>query len=95
MPELATASLHDDVYRVLKEAEGHMTQAAILGRLSVPYDAIKLERRIAHLGKDFAIDMVETKAGPHTGSVSLRRSLVSKTTVDTRSSRRSQGSRIS
>ncbi|GAA3159820.1 DNA (cytosine-5-)-methyltransferase [Blastococcus jejuensis] len=64
MPELASATLHDDVYRVLKEAEGHLSTAAILGRLSVPYDAIKLERRIAHLSKDFAIDMVETKSGP-------------------------------
>lgn len=64
MPELASATLHDDVYRVFKEAEGHLSTTAILGRLSVPYDAIKLERRIAHLSKDFVIDMVETKAGP-------------------------------
>jgi DNA (cytosine-5)-methyltransferase 1 len=64
MPELAGATVHDDVYRVLKEADRHLSTAAILGRLSVPYDAIKLERRLAHLSKDFAIDMVETKAGP-------------------------------
>lgn len=64
MPELDAASVHDDVYRVLKEADVHLTSSAILKRLSVPYDAIKLERRIAHLGKDFAISMVETKAGP-------------------------------
>lgn len=64
MPELASASLHDDVYRVLKEADTPLTQAGILKRLSDPYDVIKLERRIAHLSKDFTIDMVETKSGP-------------------------------
>lgn len=64
MPELASATLHDDVYRVLKEADRPLTQAAILAKLKVPYDAIKLERRIAHLSKDFWIDVQETRSGP-------------------------------
>lgn len=64
MPELASATLHDDVYRVLKEADRPLTQAAILGKLRVPYDVIKLERRIAHLSKDFGIDVLDTKSGP-------------------------------
>lgn len=64
MPELASPTVHDPVYRVLKEAEGYLTPSAILGRLTVPYDAIKLERRIAHLSRDFDIEMKETKSGP-------------------------------
>lgn len=64
MPELASASLHDPVYRVLKEADDFLTPAAILSRLAVPYDPIKLERRVAHLRKDFVIELKETKSGP-------------------------------
>ena len=64
MPELASPSLHDPVYRVLKEADDYLTPAAILRKLTVPYDSIKLERRVAHLSKDFVIELKETKAGP-------------------------------
>ena len=64
MPELASATLHDPVYRVMKEADGHLTPAAILSKLTGPYDAITLERRIAHLSQDFAMDIKETKTGP-------------------------------
>jgi DNA (cytosine-5)-methyltransferase 1 len=64
MPELASATLHDPVYRVMKEAGSHLTPAAILSKLTVPYDAITLERRIAHLSQDFAMDIKETKTGP-------------------------------
>ncbi|SDM65864.1 C-5 cytosine-specific DNA methylase [Geodermatophilus siccatus] len=64
MPELASATLHAPVYRLLKEADGYLTPAAILRNLTVPYDAIQLERRIAHLSKDFVIDIEETRSGP-------------------------------
>ncbi|SNS54650.1 DNA (cytosine-5)-methyltransferase 1 [Geodermatophilus saharensis] len=64
MPELASATMHDPVYRVLREADGYLTPSAILSKLAVPYDAIQLERRIAHLSKDFVIDIEETKSGP-------------------------------
>ncbi|MGY1693571.1 DNA cytosine methyltransferase [Geodermatophilus sp. SYSU D00814] len=64
MPELAGATMHDPVYRLLKEADGSLTAAAILRKLPVTYDPIQLERRIAHLSKDFAIDIEDTKSGP-------------------------------
>lgn len=64
MPELAGATVHDDVYRVLREADGFLTPAAILKKLSVPYDTIQLERRLAHLSKDFVFESREGKAGP-------------------------------
>lgn len=49
MPELASATMHDPVYRLLKEASGYLTSSAILVKLAGPYNAIQLERRIAHL----------------------------------------------
>jgi DNA (cytosine-5)-methyltransferase 1 len=64
MPELASATMHDPVYRVLKEADGYLTSGAILSKLTVPYDPIQLERRIAHLSKDFINELNETKSGP-------------------------------
>ncbi|WP_217636138.1 DNA cytosine methyltransferase [Geodermatophilus siccatus] len=64
MPELASATMHDPVYRVLREADGYLTPSAILSKLTVPYDAIQLERRIAHLSKDFIIELQETTSGP-------------------------------
>ncbi|SDM65917.1 DNA (cytosine-5)-methyltransferase 1 [Geodermatophilus siccatus] len=64
MPELASATMHDPVYRVLKEADGYLTPSAILSKLMVPYDAIQLERRIAHPSKDFVIEIEDTSAGP-------------------------------
>jgi DNA (cytosine-5)-methyltransferase 1 len=63
MPELASPTVHDPVYRVLKDADDYLTPTAILRKLTVPYDAIKLERRLAHLSKDFIIELKETKHG--------------------------------
>jgi DNA (cytosine-5)-methyltransferase 1 len=64
MPELASASMHDPVYRGLREAGDYLSQSAIVSKLTVPHDAIQLERRIAHLSKDFIIEMRDTKSGP-------------------------------
>jgi DNA (cytosine-5)-methyltransferase 1 len=64
MPELASPTMHDPVYRVLKEATNFLTPSAILAKLPMPYDAIQLERRIAHLSRDFVIEVKETKSGP-------------------------------
>jgi DNA (cytosine-5)-methyltransferase 1 len=64
MPELASASMHDPVYRLLKETGEYLTQSAILRNLTVPYDAIQLERRIAHLSRNFIIELRETRSGP-------------------------------
>jgi DNA (cytosine-5)-methyltransferase 1 len=63
MPELARASTHDPVYRLLREAGSHLTPAAILSKLSA-YDVNQLERRIAYLSKDFVIEIEETRSGP-------------------------------
>lgn len=63
MPELASATMHDPVYRVLKEAEGYLTPSDLLSRLPTVYDVIQLERRFAHLSKDFILELRETPAG--------------------------------
>ncbi len=65
MPELACATMQDPVYRLLKEIDGYLTPSAILSKLPDDYDAIQLERRIAHLSKDFVIEIKETKKSLH------------------------------
>ncbi|WP_076263828.1 DNA cytosine methyltransferase [Intrasporangium flavum] len=56
--------VHDDVYRVLREASGFITADAIITAVSNGLDAPTLERRMAHLSADFAIEVKTTAKGP-------------------------------
>jgi DNA (cytosine-5)-methyltransferase 1 len=64
MPELTDSLAHDDVYQVLKEAGDYLTSAAITRKLTGPYGEGQLERRLAHLSRDFVVDIRETRSGP-------------------------------
>ncbi|WP_104435867.1 DNA (cytosine-5-)-methyltransferase [Kineococcus xinjiangensis] len=64
MKELDDSTAHDHVYRILKEAGKHIGMASIKRKLPEPYGDGQLERRIAHLSRDFVIDIKTTKQGP-------------------------------
>ncbi len=65
VPEVGAATVHDDVYRVLKLAGRPLSAAAILRQLGAGYDTVKLERRIAHLAQDFVIDVTVGKSATY------------------------------
>jgi len=54
------ASVHDPVYAVLRGEGGFLTMEQILRRLPAPLDVPAFERHLAHLKRDFHID-VETR----------------------------------
>jgi DNA (cytosine-5)-methyltransferase 1 len=55
-PRKVVASTHDPVYAVLRAHGGFLTMPEILARLSEPMDIAALERRLAHLARDFTVD---------------------------------------
>lgn len=61
--EVAELSIHDDVYRALREAEKFLALEDLLERLAQPYALPDLEKRIANLDKDFVIETRKTKKG--------------------------------
>lgn len=64
LPELAGPGTHDDVYRVLREAQKHLTIDKIISKLGSPREAADVERRLSYLAKDFTIEVKDTGKGP-------------------------------
>ncbi|WJZ66665.1 DNA cytosine methyltransferase [Kocuria rosea] len=56
-------TIHDDVYRALREARDFLAIGQLLERLTYPYAALELERRIDNLDKDFIIEKKITNNG--------------------------------
>jgi len=54
---------HDPVYAVLRDDGGFLTMDQILRRLPVPLDIPAFERHLAHLKRDFHIEVDTRKAG--------------------------------
>ena len=54
---------HDQVYAVLRDDGGFLTMDQILRRLHVPLDIPAFERHLAHLKRDFHIEVDPRKAG--------------------------------
>jgi len=54
---------HDPVYAVLRDDGGYLTMQEILRRLASPLDVPAFERHLAHLRRDFHIDVRPGKAG--------------------------------
>jgi DNA (cytosine-5)-methyltransferase 1 len=54
---------HDPVYAVLRDDGGFLTMEQILRRLGSPLDAPAFERHLAHLRRDFHIDVHQGKTG--------------------------------
>jgi DNA (cytosine-5)-methyltransferase 1 len=54
---------HDPVYAVLREDGGFLTMEQILRRLAVPMEVPAFERHLAHLKRDFRIEVDTRKAG--------------------------------
>jgi DNA (cytosine-5)-methyltransferase 1 len=54
---------HDPVYAVLREDGGFLTMDQILRRLAVPMEVPAFERHLAHLKRDFRIEVDTRKAG--------------------------------
>jgi DNA (cytosine-5)-methyltransferase 1 len=58
-----TPAAHDPVYTVLRDDGGFLTMEQILRRLGAPMEIPAFERHIAHLRRDFHIDVDPRKAG--------------------------------
>ena len=56
-------SVHDPVYAVLRDDGGFLTMDQILRRLAAPLDVPAFERHLAHLRRDFHIDVCPGKSG--------------------------------
>ena len=56
-------SVHDPVYAVLRDDGGFLTMDQILRRLASPLDVPAFERHLAHLKRDFHIDVCSGKSG--------------------------------
>jgi len=54
---------HDPVYAVLRQDGGFLTMEQILRRLAVPIEVPAFERHLAHLKRDFRIEVDTRKAG--------------------------------
>lgn len=61
--QIAERTIHDDVYRALREADGFISMDDLLSRLSKSYSASALQDRIDRLEKDFAIERQRTNRG--------------------------------
>jgi DNA (cytosine-5)-methyltransferase 1 len=54
---------HDPVYKVLRDDAGFLTMEQILRRLTAPLDVPAFERHLAHLKRDFHIEVETRKSG--------------------------------
>jgi DNA (cytosine-5)-methyltransferase 1 len=59
----ASPAEHDPVYAVLRDHGGFLTAGQIQARLADPPDLAAVERRLAHLGHDFHIEVRAGRAG--------------------------------
>lgn len=58
-----SSAVHDPVYAVLRDDGGFLTMDQILRRLSVPLNVSAFERHLAHLRRDFNIEVEPRKPG--------------------------------
>jgi DNA (cytosine-5)-methyltransferase 1 len=58
-----SAAVHDPVYGVLREHRGFLTVEQIRGRLATQLDAPGVQRHLAHLGRDFHIEVEARETG--------------------------------
>lgn len=63
LTELAEPTTHDEVYRVLREADRHLSAEQIIKRLDGAYELSELERRLAQISRDFELDIKATSRG--------------------------------
>ncbi|MBY6350817.1 DNA cytosine methyltransferase [Rhodococcoides corynebacterioides] len=63
LPELASPTPHDEIYNILRAADGFVTAADIIARVRKPLSAVEVERRIAYLSRDFDLDVELSKRG--------------------------------
>ena len=58
-----TSVTHDPVYVILRDDGGFLTMEQVLRRLEVPMDVPAFERHLAHLKRDFHIEVETRKSG--------------------------------
>jgi DNA (cytosine-5)-methyltransferase 1 len=58
-----SSTAHDPVYSVLRDNDGFLTMDQILRRLAVPMEVPAFERHLAHLKRDFHIQVETRKTG--------------------------------
>jgi DNA (cytosine-5)-methyltransferase 1 len=58
-----SSAVHDPVYAVLRDDGGFLTMDRILRRLPAPMDVSGFERHLAHLRRDFCIEVASRKTG--------------------------------
>lgn len=63
LTELAEPTTHDEVYRILREADRPLSGEQILKRLDIAWTLPDLERRIAQISRDFHLDIKATARG--------------------------------
>ena len=54
---------HDPIYKVLRDDAGFLTMEQILRRIRVPLDVPGFERHLAHLKRDFHIEVETRRSG--------------------------------
>lgn len=64
LPELREPTVHDGIYRVLRDAKDFLTADRILQRVEENFDPTALERRVARLSRDFEVEVKQTARGP-------------------------------
>ena len=58
-----TPITHDPVYKALRDHAGFLTMEQVLRRIPAPFDASAFERHLAHLKRDFHIEVETRKSG--------------------------------
>lgn len=62
--QAAERSIHDDIYRALREADDFLVLEQLSERLASSYPTTEIQKRIANLDRDFVIETKYTKHGP-------------------------------
>jgi DNA (cytosine-5)-methyltransferase 1 len=63
LPELAEPSVHDSVYRALRQANDFVTSDQIVRLSEESLDLTAIERRLANLSRDFVVEVKTTPSG--------------------------------
>lgn len=61
--QVADRSIHDDIYRALREADDFLALDQLSERLNTPYSIIEIQKRIDNLNRDFVIEKKDTRKG--------------------------------
>lgn len=62
-PQVGSPQEHDELYRILRAADAHLTEERILSELTEPLSTVELGRRLATLQHDFQLDQRDTPSG--------------------------------